>query len=61
VHSVRSSRFVTPTEETLALTVSVGATLAKADDDSGAVVLTRADGAMYEAKQSGGDTFVLRS
>jgi GGDEF domain-containing protein len=42
------------------MTISVGATLARADDESGAVVLARADGAMYEAKQSGGDAFVLR-
>ncbi len=61
LQSVRSSRFVTPTEESLAMTLSVGATLARADDESGAVVLARADGAMYEAKQSGGDAFVLRS
>ena len=61
LHSVRSSRFVTPTEESLAMTVSVGATMATADDESGGAVLARADGAMYEAKQSGGDAFVLRS
>jgi len=60
LHSVRSSRFVTPSEESLVMTISVGATLARADDESGAVVLARADGAMYEAKQSGGDAFVLR-
>ena len=61
LHSVRSSRFVSPSEEALAITVSVGATLVKADDENGAVVLARADGAMYEAKHAGGDAFVLRS
>jgi diguanylate cyclase (GGDEF)-like protein/PAS domain S-box-containing protein len=61
VQSVRSSRFVTPTEETLTMTVSVGATLATPDDESGAVVLARADDALYEAEHAGGDRFVLRS
>jgi len=61
LHAVRSSRFVTPTEETLGLTLSVGATMVKPDDESGAVVLARADGAMYEAKHAGGDSFVLQS
>ena len=43
------------------MTVSVGATLVRPDDESGAIVLARADDAMYEAKHAGGDTFVLRS
>jgi diguanylate cyclase (GGDEF)-like protein/PAS domain S-box-containing protein len=60
LHSVRSSRFVTPSEESLAMTVSVGATLVRPDDESGALVLARADDALYEAKHSGGDTFVIK-
>jgi diguanylate cyclase (GGDEF)-like protein/PAS domain S-box-containing protein len=59
VHTLRGSRFVTPTEEALALTASVGATLVRADDESGAAVLKRADDAMYEAKHAGGDALVL--
>ena len=60
LHSVRGSRFVTPGEESLAMTISIGATLVRPDDDSGALVLARADGALYEAKQAGGDTFVFK-
>jgi diguanylate cyclase (GGDEF)-like protein/PAS domain S-box-containing protein len=60
LHSVRGSRFVTPGEESLAMTVSIGATLVRADDDSGALVLARADEALYQAKQAGGDTFVFK-
>jgi diguanylate cyclase (GGDEF)-like protein/PAS domain S-box-containing protein len=61
VHSVRSSRFVTPTEETLVMTVSAGATLVRDDDKDGAAVLARAGEALDEAKHDGGDAFVLRS
>jgi diguanylate cyclase (GGDEF)-like protein/PAS domain S-box-containing protein len=60
LHSVRGSRFVTPSEESLAMTVSIGATLVRPDDDSGALVLARADEALYEAKHAGGDTFVFK-
>jgi len=60
VHTVHGSRFVTPTEESLTMTLSVGATLVRPTDESGAVVLARADEAMYEAKRAGGDAFVLR-
>ena len=59
LHTVRGSRFVTPTEESLAMTASVGATLVRPDDESGEAVLKRADDAMYEAKHAGGDGFVL--
>ena len=52
LHSVRGSRFVTPSEEALAMTVSIGATLVRPDDESGALVLARADDALYEAKQA---------
>jgi len=61
LHAVRGSRFVTPTEEALALTLSVGATMVRPDDESGSAVVARADAAMYEAKHAGGDSFVLRS
>jgi len=59
LHTLRGSRFVTPTEEALAMTISVGTTLVRADDESGVAVLKRADGAMYEAKHAGGDALVL--
>ena len=60
VHSVHGSRFVTPSEESVTMTLSVGATLVRPTDETGAVVLARADEAMYEAKRAGGDGFVLR-
>ena len=59
LHTVRGSHFVTPTEESLVMTASVGATLVRADDESSEAVLKRADDAMYEAKHAGGDGFVL--
>ena len=59
LHTLRGSRFVTPTEEALAMTISVGTTLVRADDESGVAVLKRADDAMYEAKHAGGDALVL--
>ena len=49
LHTLRGSRFVTPTEEALALTASVGATLVRAGDESGGGVLKRADVAMHAA------------
>jgi len=60
LHSVRSSRFVTPTEEAITLTVSVGGTLVRADDESAAAAMERADRAMYEVKHAGGDGFRLK-
>ena len=59
VHTVRGSRFVTPSEESLPMTVSAGATIVNPDDPDGAAVLARADRAMYAAKAAGGDRFEL--
>jgi len=59
VQSVRGSRFLTPGEEILPMTVSAGATLVNPDDTSGSSVLARADRAMYDAKRDGGDRFCL--
>ena len=41
------------------VTVSIGAVVAGADEDA-ASVLARADGALYEAKQSGRDRVVVK-
>jgi diguanylate cyclase (GGDEF)-like protein/PAS domain S-box-containing protein len=61
VHVVRGSTFVTPTEEALTTTISVGGTLVRPEDGGPAALLERADQAMYEAKRAGGDRFVLRT
>jgi len=61
VHVVRGSTFVTPTEEALSMTISVGGTLVRPDDGGAAALLERADQALYDAKHAGGDRFVLRS
>jgi diguanylate cyclase (GGDEF)-like protein/PAS domain S-box-containing protein len=60
VRVVHGSTFITPTEEPVTMTISVGATLVRPDDDGAAALLERADRATYEAKRAGGDRFVLR-
>jgi len=60
VHVVRGSTFVTPTEEALTMTISVGGTLVRPDDDA-AALFERADQAVSDARRAGGDRFVLRS
>jgi diguanylate cyclase (GGDEF)-like protein/PAS domain S-box-containing protein len=60
LHSIRSSRFMTPSEEALTLTVSVGSTLVRPEDESAATTMERADLAMYEIKHAGGDGFRLK-
>lgn len=59
--TVRGSRFATPSEEAVQLTISVGSTLVRPEDPSAAAVMARADEMMYEVKHAGGDGFKLSS
>jgi len=59
VRLVHDSHFAETDGVSIGLTVSVGATLARADDADARSALERADQAMYEAKRAGRDGVVI--